>query len=156
MAQFYATWLNGGTKYAAHLIKEVHDSEGNVISKVEPTIMSQVEIDPNIIEIVKEGMGKVTEEGGTAAAVFRNYPIKTGGKTGSAEFSSNSSSVGRAAYSWFASFAPYDNPEIAVVAVVYDGNKGYFTSKVVKAIYDEYFGLNKPAETPTPTMTTTP
>ncbi len=159
MAQFYCTWLNGGTKYAAHLIKEVRDSDGNVVSTVEPKAMSQVELDPEVIRIVKEGMGKVTEEGGTAASVFRNYPIKTGGKTGSAEFSSNSSVVGRAAYGWFASFAPYDNPEIAVVAVVYDGNKGYYTSQVVKAIYDEYFGLNKPAAQPTTgtePVTTTP
>lgn len=159
MAQFYATWLNGGTRYKAHLIKEVRDSEGNVISTVEPTVLSQVDIKPETIEIVKEGMAKVTEEGGTAASVFRNYPIKTGGKTGSAEFSSNSAAIGRAAYSWFASFAPYDNPEIAVVAVIYDGNKGYYTSMIVKAIYDEYFGLNKPVETPTtepaPTTETT-
>lgn len=156
MAQFYATWLNGGTKYAAHLIKEVRDSDGNVISTVEPTIMSQAEIDPAIVEIVKEGLGKVTEEGGTAYSVFKNYAIKTGGKTGTAEFGSNSSAVGRAAYGWFASFAPYDNPEIAVVAVVYDGSQGGYASKIVKAVYDEYFGLNKPAETSTtvPSATT--
>lgn len=155
MAQFYATWLNGGTRYKAHLIKEIRDSEGNVKTTIEPTALSQIELDPETIEIVKEGMAKVTEEGGTAASVFRNYPIKTGGKTGSAEFSANSTAVGRDAYSWFASFAPYDNPEIAVVAVIYDGGHGYYTSKIVKAIYDEYFGLNDKTDTTTTDTTDT-
>ncbi len=83
---------------------------------------------------VLEGMKSVTEEG-TASSVFRNFNIPVGGKTGSAE-------AGTKVNAWFAGFAPYDDPEIAVVVLVENGGHGYYTAEVAKEIIAEYFGMN--------------
>ena len=84
-------------------------------------------------------MKSVAEEGGTAYSVFRNFGIEIGGKTGSAETTSEDEGDVNA---WFVGFAPYDNPQIAVVVVVENGGHGYYTAEVVKAIVQEYFGTN--------------
>ena len=79
-------------------------------------------------------MRSVTEEG-TASSVFKNFNIPVGGKTGSAE-------AGTKVNAWFAGFAPYDDPEIAVVVLVENGGHGYYTAEVAREIIAEYFGMN--------------
>ena len=80
-------------------------------------------------------MRSVTDEGGTASSVFRGFDIEVGGKTGSAEAGPNVNA-------WFAGFAPYNNPEIAVVVMVENGGHGYYTAEVAREIIAEYFGMN--------------
>lgn len=88
------------------------------------------------LSAVLEGMRSVTtESGGTAYSIFRNFNIEVGGKTGSAEAGSNVNA-------WFAGFAPFDNPEIAVVVMVENGGHGSYTAEVVRDIMAEYFGMN--------------
>ena len=80
-------------------------------------------------------MRSVTDEGGTASSVFRGFNIEVGGKTGSAE-------AGKNVNAWFAGFAPYNDPEIAVVVMVENGGHGYYTAEVAKEIIAEYVGMN--------------
>ena len=70
---------------------------------------------------------------GTAYSVFKNFNIEVGGKTGSAEAGDNVNA-------WFVGFAPYDDPEIAVVVFVENGGHGYYTANVAKRIFEVYFG----------------
>lgn len=143
MAQYLGTLINGGTRYKAHLVKKVLNPDGTVKKEFQPEAMTKLNLKQEYIDVIKEGMKKVTEEGGTASVVFKNYPVETGGKTGTAQFGKNQASVGRAAYGWFLGFAPYDKPQIAIAAVVYDGGHGNYVARAVKAAYDEYFKLNK-------------
>ena len=80
------------------------------------------------------------EEGGTAYQVFKDFSIELGGKTGSAEMTSKKNS--KDVYAWFAGFAPYEHPELAVVVMVEKGGHGYYTGEVVRDIMTEYFGTN--------------
>jgi penicillin-binding protein 2 len=146
MAQYIATLLNGGTRYKAHLVKKVLYSDGTIKREIEPEVLNKIDLNPEFVEEVKKGMRKVTEEGGTASNIFRNYPIETGGKTGTAQWNDSTDfqkQAGRAAYGWFIGFAPYEKPEIAVVAVVYDGGHGNYVGHAVKDVFDQYFKLNK-------------
>ena len=59
------------------------------------------------------------------------------GKTGSAQ-----TGVEGVTHGWFAGFAPYDNPEIAVVVFVEKAGSGGYTAGVAKEIMKEYFGMN--------------
>ena len=79
-------------------------------------------------------------ESGTAYVRFKNFNIEVGGKTGSAELTSNKAS--KDVIAWFAGFAPYSNPEIAIVVMVEKGGHGYYTAEVVRDIMTEYFGMN--------------
>jgi penicillin-binding protein 2 len=94
------------------LLKSVRDDlKGEEVYKTEPEALDSINIGQKNLEAVMEGMLGVTENG-TAASVFRNYPIKVGGKTGSAQTKEGSS-----AHGVFTAFAPYDNPEIAVCVI---------------------------------------
>ena len=71
--------------------------------------------------------------------MFRDFDIEVGGKTGSAEAGGNVNA-------WFVGFAPYDDPEIAVVVFVENGGHGYYTANVAKAIFERYFGTTEEIE----------
>ena len=96
-----------------------------------------MELRQSTIDAIKEGMRGVVTDDGTAASVFRNYPIAVGGKTGSAQ---TSSSKAKAAHGVFISFAPYDDPQIVVFAIVEHGGSGGNVAPIVRDIYDAYFG----------------
>ena len=77
-----------------------------------------------------------TETGGTANIVFKNSNITVAGKTGTAQVSSGTDN------GIFVGFAPYDNPKIAVVAIIEHGKEGTYTANVVRPIMEEYFNIS--------------
>lgn len=153
MAKYIAMIANGGKNIDITIIKDIMNSDGTteVREKLNTFVNSELKLSGNnqseitnvsaeTLAIVKEGMRSVAmDEGGTAYTVFKNFNIEIGGKTGSAEAGANNSIVN----AWFVGFAPYDNPEIAVIVMVENGGHGYYTADVVKAVVDEYFGANK-------------
>ena len=153
MAKYISMIANGGHPIDLTLVKSVIKSNGTLVSQGEIEAyeakklgreIQKVEdknINPETINAIHEGMRSVAEEeGGTAYSVFEDFAIELGGKTGSAELTSNKNS--KDVIAWFAGFAPYDNPEIAVVAMVEKGGHGYYTGEVVRDIMTEYFGTN--------------
>lgn len=141
LANYVATLVNGGNRYKVHIVDKVTDPEGNVIKdhSQKPQVMGKANFSSANIESVKRGMKDVTSDGGTAATTFKNFPIHSGGKTGSATFSNVQDEVGRTSYGNFIGFAPYDKPEIAVVVILFDGGHGAYASEVAKVIYEQYF-----------------
>ena len=153
MAKYISMVANGGHPIDLSIVKNVINSNGSQVSKeeidayvnkklgTETQVTEDKNINPETINAVKEGMKSVAEEeGGTAYSVFRDFAIELGGKTGSAELSSNKDS--KDVIAWFAGFAPYEDPEIAIVVMVEKGGHGYYTAQVVKEIMTEYFGMN--------------
>ena len=95
-----------------------------------------LEIDPSYINAIKEGMYAVTtENGGTAADIFADSRVEVAGKTGTAQVASGANNA------IFVGFAPYNNPKIAVVAIVEHGGEGYYLANMVKEITNEYFDI---------------
>lgn len=153
MAKYIAMIANGGQKLDVTLIKSITNSNGTQVSKTEidefinkklnltADNSEDLSISEETIHVVKEGMRSVTEgEGGTAYSVFKDFEISVGGKTGSAE-------AGQRTDGWFVGFAPYDDPQIAVVVMVENGKHGFYTAEVVKEVIYEYFGMNTPVIT---------
>lgn len=143
LASYISTIANGGTRYKVHLVDKVTDSSGKVVLQNKPTVIDKVDMSPQTRQIVMAGMEGVTGAGGadgTAAQTFANFPIKTGGKTGTAQFSSSiQNQVGRSDYAFYVGYAPADNPQIAVAVVIFDGGYGSYASEVAKNIYEGYF-----------------
>ncbi len=136
LANYVATLVNGGTRYQPHLLKTVMDNTNTqVYEEVEPTVLNTVEITQSSLNAIKEGMKGVVTEDGTASSYFAGFPIQVGGKTGSAQM------VGHSATGVFVSFAPYDEPEIAVCVVGEYASSGGSLAPVAIAAYDQYFGL---------------
>ena len=95
-----------------------------------------LEISSENLTAILEGMKSVTNEtGGTAYSVFRDLDIEIGGKTGSAQ-------AGDEVNAWFACFAPYEDPEIVIVAMIEKGSHGSYAAEIAKDILEEYYGVN--------------
>lgn len=141
LANYTATIANGGTRFKVNLIKSIRSSEdGHTIKEFTPVIEDDLDIDDAAINAVKDGMKKVADEG-TAAELFANYPVKIGGKTGTAQLGNGSNNA------VFVAFAPFDDPEIAVAVVLEHGVKGTNAGYVAKDIFDKYFGLDTSEDT---------
>lgn len=136
IANYIATFANGGTRYKVHLLKEIREhSTGNIIMKNDPEVVSKIDISPATYDAVREGMYLTSREG-TASNVFMEYPIAVCSKTGSAQVSTG------VANGVFVAYAPYDNPQIAVAVVVENAGSGNAIAPVAKDIFDQYFGFN--------------
>lgn len=149
MAKYISILANGGKQVDVTLIKTIRNADGTEASRadidkfvkaklgLEDDNAEDLNIKPENLQAVLEGMRSVTQEdGGTARSVFKNFNIEVGGKTGSAEAPNNKVNA------WFAGFAPFDNPEIAVVVMVENGGHGWYTAEAVRDIMVEYFGMN--------------
>ncbi len=149
IARYISILTNGQKVVNPTLIKSIIKADGTEVDKAEINSFvneklgltedteEQLDIKSENIQTVLEGMKSVTyETGGTAHAVFRNFNIEVGGKTGSTE--SNTGDIN----AWFTGFAPYDDPEIAVVVLVENGGHGWYTAEVARDIIGEYFGMN--------------
>ena len=149
MASYIATLANRGVKNEVSILKQVITSDGedvnreNVLEVVDNKIgKAEVEtgdlnISNEIMNTIFEGMRSVTSDtGGTAYSTFSSFPIEVAGKTGTATASNGSANA------WFVGFAPYNDPEIAVVCVIEHGGHGGYTAPAVKEVMAEYFGYN--------------
>ena len=140
MASYIATLVNGGTRYKLHLVDKITDNDGNVVQEFKPEVLEQLNLKKETVNAVKLGMSKVnSDDNGTAAAKWQGFPILTGGKTGTADFADKQEERGRAPYATYVSFAPLEDPEIAVVAVVFDGGHGGSIAGAVRAVFEQYF-----------------
>jgi len=113
-------------------------------------VTPDVNVDPRVIELAREGMRLVVEHPeGTAHDYAQLDSISSGGKTGTGEFcDAEAFAAGRCpagnfpTHSWYTAFAPFENPEIVVVAFVYNGGEGAVTSgPIVKQVLEAYFEL---------------
>lgn len=142
IANYIATLANGGTRYKAHLVHRITDSDGKTIEEFNPEVVNKVKISDSTLQAIKEGMRRANESDmGAASEVFKGFPIPTGGKTGTASFGEekHEKAIGREAFGVYVSFAPLEDPEIAVCVAIYDGGHGYFGAPVARAIYETYW-----------------
>ena len=153
MAKYIAMVANGGHPINLSIVKSVINSNGSQVSKEELNeyvskklnreivVTEDKNISEETINAVHEGMRAVAEDaGGTAYTILKDFEIEMGGKTGSAELTNDKNSD--EVIAWFAGFAPYDNPEIAIVVMVEKGGHGSYAAEVVRDIMSEYFGMN--------------
>jgi penicillin-binding protein 2 len=166
---------------APTLLYEVLDSEGNVIQPFTPRLRWDLTVDPIIQEYedntirgcqttgqtktvqpwvfdeIRQGMRLAVTEG-TLAKEFKNVSIAAAGKTGTAEYcdefakAKNLCQPGNwPSHAWTVAFAPYENPEIAVVAFVYNGQEGSTVAgPIVRRVLEAYFELKSADSSSTP------
>ena len=140
LAQYISTLVNNGTRNKLHLVDKITNPQGEVVQEFGTEVLDKIDLKESTITAIKNGMKKVnTGEEGTAARTFMDFPIDTGGKTGTADFKEEQNLFGRAPYATYVSFAPFDDPEIVFVGVVYDGGHGGNIAPTAKAIFEQYF-----------------
>lgn len=120
MARYMATIANGGTKNKVSVVDEVKDPmNGRVIYKNSPT-GDKIDIDDfSSLQVIREGANMAAKEGHTGR-VLGNLPFEMGVKSGTAEvgFTNPVTHKPYSDYGWMIGFAPYDDPQYVIAAVV--------------------------------------
>ncbi|MBI3671415.1 penicillin-binding protein 2 [Candidatus Azambacteria bacterium] len=138
---------NGGTLLKPYLVKSIMDKNDEPIYETAPKQVRSGFIKEENLQTVREGMRMAVTVG--SAHRLANLPIKIAGKTGTAQIGGNDT------HAWFTSFAPYDDPEIALTIMIEKGGEGSGAAvPVAKEVYKRYFKIQEPA--PIQTATTTP
>jgi penicillin-binding protein 2 len=105
-------------------------------------------VQPWVIQTVQQGMRGVVQFG-TLAKEFTNFPVAAAGKTGTAEYCDETALAKNLciygnwpSHAWTLAYAPFDDPEIAVIAFVYNGNEGStVAAPIVRRVLEAYFEL---------------
>lgn len=149
LTQMYAAIANGGTIWQPTVAKAIVNTEGKLIKEFEGKKLGDIGVDKKTLTFLQSALHEVTLTG-TSAGLFSKFPVQTAGKTGTAQvFGRNANGTAKADTSWYASYAPYKNPQYAVVMMVSQGGFGASTSGAgVKKIYETLFGVQGGAVNP--------
>lgn len=143
-----AAVANGGTVFQPRLVYQALDSNGGLQRDYTPVVARQLPVDKEKIQIVQEGMWTaVNGPGGTSYAAKMDNVV-VAGKTGTAEYCEylpekedclRDEKDNLPTHAWFVAYAPYEDPEIAVLVFVYNGGEGSATAVPVARTMLEYY-----------------
>lgn len=138
LANYTAALANGGTLYVPKIVNHIEKYDGTIEYK-NPEIIRKDFLRRDVLQVVREGMRQTVTVG--TAQSLKDLSVEVAGKTGTAEFGGEGKTHG-----WFISFAPYDNPVIAMVILAEGGGEGDGHAAgvpITKEVYDYYFNRNK-------------
>lgn len=137
LANYAATIANGGTRYQAHFVKSIKSADySETVLENTGTVLNEVGASEENIRIVKEGMLRL----GSRLSAFKDLPVQVAAKTGTAESKAKvDGAIVEGLNAFMISFAPYDDPEIAVAVAIENLNSGSATAVLVAEIYKAYF-----------------
>ena len=134
LAMSYAAIANGGKIYRPRIVKEIFSTSGEVMNTIEPEVVSEVNISDDSLKAIKQGLFEVVNHRRGTAWWYRGRGIRMAGKTGTAQVRSMTSTelfskceempYRNRHHGLFVGFAPFDNPKVAIAAVVEHGCHG--------------------------------
>ncbi len=130
MAAAISAIANGGTLYKPHFVNQIVDEAGRVIQQFTPEVTRQNFISAQNLATVRQGMWMaVNDPSGTACCIIKQQvPVPVAGKTGTAETvvhdNGGDPNLQNKPDAWFEAFAPYNNPQIVMVALVVHAGEG--------------------------------
>lgn len=141
LANYAATIANGGTRYKPYVIKSVLSSDmSEIIYETEPTVLNTLNVSEENLNIVKQGMRQVMMD--SCSLYFDDCVVEVAGKTGTSQVmrTTDTGVTMKCNNGFFISFAPYDDPQIAIAVVAENALTGSRTSQAAADIYNYYFG----------------
>jgi cell division protein FtsI/penicillin-binding protein 2 len=126
MANYASTLANDGIVWKPRLVIELRERDGKTAKTYPKTQAGSTLAIPTDLSLIRDGMHAVTTDSdGTVSFVFNGFSTSTAGKSGTAE----SSAPGKV-HAWFVGWASFEQPSIAVVAVLdeYTERPGVFGS----------------------------
>ena len=126
------------------MIKSVLSADlSEVIYETTPEVLNTLTISGKELDIVKNGMRQVlTSPENTAYYLFQDCIVEAAGKTGTSQLKRtiDDGTVVNCNNGFFISYAPYDDPEIAIAVVGENVKSGGVMSQVAVDVYNYYFG----------------
>ena len=146
-----ATLANNGVAYRPHFVKQIQ-APGGIARAVENAPLRDLQLPAAHVDLVKRAMYAVTQPGGTAAGASAGAPYMMAGKTGTAQvigikqgekYNASKISERYRDHAWFISFAPVDQPKIAVAVLVENGGHGGSVAAPIARKMFDYYLLGK-------------
>lgn len=141
LAQYAVMLANKGKRMEPHIVSEIRDQEGNIIRKIEPKVLNEVDFSDANWNLVRSAMAT------NVGTSFDGFPYDFARKTGTSQqdiyYNGTRERVDNGV---FIAFAPRENPKLAVAVMIPQGGFGSVSAapiarKIFDA-YDEYYGLD--------------
>lgn len=151
VAAAYAGVAMRGTIMSPKLGREVRDPSGELVETIEPAVYNRVDAPDSWWDEFQQGLEDVVmAPRGTGRSAFEDFPLDrfpVAGKTGTGQAGFNEEEDrDNVPYSWFASYAPADDPQHVVVVMIERGGGGSQTAApIVRRIYEAIFDLEATA-----------
>lgn len=107
----FSAIANGGKLFQPQVVQKIVDGEKNLIEEIKPEIVRENFIDPENLQVVREGMRDAVIYG--SAAILNSLPVKAAAKTGTAETQKENYY-----HNWVTVFAPYEDPQIVLTIMI--------------------------------------
>ena len=133
LSVYMATVSNGGTRYSAHILKEVKTRTGETVVANAPSVVERISISDANYSTLMGAMKSVVDSSAVLSRYFENIGVSVAGKTGTAETGREVSNA------LFSGFAPSDDPKIVVTCVLEEGDAGTNAAKVTAKVFEAYF-----------------
>jgi penicillin-binding protein 2 len=132
LAVSYAAIANGGTVFEPQIALRIESYDGRGVREIAPKIRRKLDLPPDALAAVREGLRRVVNDAGGTAYRRRLPELEVSGKTGTAQVAALGKKRIKASelpfhlrdHAWFAAFAPSSAPEIVVVVFAEHGGGG--------------------------------
>lgn len=149
LATAYAAIANGGKIYRPYVVKDVYDSNGELVKTFTPELISSIEMkNPKTLKYIREGLYQVVNTPKGTGWYRRGQGIMMAGKTGTSQVKSSSADkiytkcetmdYESRHHGLFVAFAPADNPKIAAAVIFEHGCHGSSAAPVVESVITTY------------------
>ncbi|MDD4089055.1 MAG: penicillin-binding transpeptidase domain-containing protein, partial [Tissierellia bacterium] len=140
----YVSSIASGYRRNVSVIKEIKTYDGKDTDYIPMRESEKIELsDDSYLDVVKHGMKLVSYDDN--AKPFANFPVEVGSKTGTAQNQGINPETGKTYddFAWYVAFAPYDDPQIAVACVLFEGGSGRYPIPIVREVLGEYLKINE-------------
>ncbi len=149
MLRLISAVANGGILYRPQFVEKIISHDGKILKQFKPQIDGRAPVSETTLEMLREGLAGVVNEGHGTGGACRLSTVMVGGKTGTAqvvrlpqyrEKDLNAIPYKYRDHAWFLAFAPVNNPEIAITVLVeHGGHGGSAAAPVARAVLEKYF-----------------
>ncbi|HSP20635.1 MAG TPA: penicillin-binding protein 2 [Myxococcaceae bacterium] len=148
----YGAMANGGHLYKPQLVRRLESPDGRLLQEFQPESIRELDLDPEARRLVVDALASVVNEPGGTAYRARLPDVRMAGKTGTAQvvalgktrLKKEAMTYWQRDHAWFASFAPAEDPEVAVIVLnEHGGHGGLDAAPTASAITKKYFELKR-------------
>jgi len=152
LANMMAAVANGGKLYRPYVVNKVESVDGATVREYGPELIRTIELKPDTLKRVRAALADVVSAPHGTGAAARSEVVSIAGKTGTAqvvEMKGGYVKTEQLAYfnrdhAWFVSYAPVENPEVAIAVLVeHGGHGGDAAAPMAKKVFEKFIEVQK-------------
>jgi len=152
LANMMAAVANGGKLYRPYVVNKVESVDGATVREYGPEVIRTIELKPDTLKRVRAALADVVSAPHGTGAAARSQLVSIAGKTGTAqvvEMKGGYVKTEHLAYvnrdhAWFVSYAPVENPQVAIAVLVeHGGHGGDAAAPMAKKVFEKFIEIQK-------------